>query len=72
MGILSTLVAYGLYEISIRDMPISETAAYNYLSPILTIPFSYLLLGEKVTLWFIIGGLVIGFGVYLSEKKAKI
>lgn len=69
MGLFSTLVAYGMYEWAIKEMPVAESAIFSYLQPIFTIPFAYILLGEKVSLWFMVGGLIIGFGVYISEKK---
>ena len=68
MGIFSTLIAYGMYEWALKVVPVAESAIYSYLTPIFAIPFSYLLLGEKMDLWFIIGGLIIAYGVYISER----
>lgn len=69
MGIFSTLVAYGLYEWAVKSLPVAETTIYSYLSPIFAVPLAYILLGEKVGLWFILGSIIIAFGVFLSERK---
>lgn len=68
MSLFSTLVAYTFYEDAIKEIEVAETAAYNYLSPIFAIPFAYLLLGETVNIWFIMGAALIALGVYVSEK----
>ncbi len=70
MGIFSTLVAYGFYEWALKAIPVAETTIYSYLSPIFAVPLAYILLGEKVGLWFILGSIVIAYGVFLSEKKS--
>jgi drug/metabolite transporter (DMT)-like permease len=69
MGIFSTLVAYGMYEWALKDMPVAESAIYSYLSPLFGIPVGYILLGEIPGVWYILGGLIIAFGVYISEKQ---
>lgn len=69
MGLFSTLVAYTFYESAIKEIEVAESAAYNYLSPIFAIPFAYLLLGEVVNIWFVIGAVLIALGVYVSEKS---
>ncbi|MEK7595754.1 MAG: DMT family transporter [Patescibacteria group bacterium] len=69
MGIMSTLVAYGLYEWAIKQIPVAETAIFSYLAPIFAIPVAYILLGEKISFWFIVGCVIIGYGVYISEKN---
>lgn len=71
MGVLSTLVAYGLYTWSLKELPAGGSSIFSYLQPIFAIPFSFLLLGEKVDTTFIIGGLIIAVGVYFSEFRAK-
>ncbi|MBI4091150.1 DMT family transporter [candidate division WWE3 bacterium] len=69
MGVFSTLVAYGLYEWAIKEIPVAETAIFAYLQPIFTIPFAYVIVGERITFWYLIGGLIVLAGIYLSERK---
>ena len=69
MGLFSTLIAYGLYEWAIKEIPVAESAIFAYLQPTFAIPFAYLLLSETVDLWFVVGASIIGYGFYVSEKK---
>src|SRR3989344_5900378 len=69
MGLFSTLIAYGLYEWAIKEIPVAESAIFAFLQPTFAIPFAYLLLSETVDLWFVVGASIIGYGFYVSEKK---
>jgi drug/metabolite transporter (DMT)-like permease len=40
-----------------------------YFNPITTILFAWWLLDEKITIWFLLGSLLIISGMILSEKK---
>lgn len=71
MAIFSTVVAYFLYEWALKEIPVAETSLYAFLQTVFTIPFAYILLGEKITVWFVVGALIIGYGVYLSEKQTS-
>jgi drug/metabolite transporter (DMT)-like permease len=69
MSILSYIVAYYLYEWSVRKIEVSEAALYGYLQPVFALPAAYLLLGELPTRYFLLGGVLIGVGVLLTEYK---
>lgn len=69
MAILSYIVAYYLYEWSIRRIEVSEAAVFGYLQPLFAFPAAYLLLGEIPTRYFLLGAILIGVGVFLTEYK---
>ena len=69
MGVFSSVIAYGMYEWVLKEVPVVESSIYGYLPTVFAIPFAYLLLGETVSFWFVVGSIVIGYGVVLSEKK---
>lgn len=69
MAIFSSIVAYVLYQKAISIVKVSDLAFFHYLSPVLTIPFSYLLLKEIPTTLVIIGSVFIAIGIYIAEKN---
>ena len=68
MVVLSSIVAYGLYQWGMKYLEAQETALYFYLSAALTIPAAYFLLGEIPTKPMLAGALVIAAGVTIAEK----
>lgn len=71
MSLLSSVVAYVLYQNGITKVNVSDSAFFHYLSPILTIPFAYILLGEIPNKFVIMGGIIIGIGIYIAVLKDK-
>ncbi len=68
MAIFSSIIAYLLFQWGLEESSVADTAILGYLTPIFTLPFSYLLLKEIPTPLNIIGMVVIMGGVYISEK----
>jgi len=71
MSIVSYIVAFYLYDWSVKRIEVSEAALYGYLQPLFALPAAYLLLGELPTPFFIVGALLIGSGVFLTEYKGR-
>lgn len=71
MAIGSSIVAYMIYQWSLKYVTVSDTAFFGYLSPIVTLPFAYIFLGEVPNRFMFIGSLVIAFGVVIAEKNLK-
>lgn len=71
MAILSYIVAYYLYDWSVRKIEVSEAALYGYLQPVFAFPAAYFLLGETPTRYFLLGATLIGIGVFLTEYKRR-
>ena len=67
VGILHTGVAYALYFGSVGNLPSTSIAVLSYLDPILSIILSALLLGEQMTVFGIIGALLIILSTLFSE-----
>lgn len=71
MAVLSGTLAYFLWHKAEKTIEISEVNLIAYLYPIFGTPLSILWLGEKITLPFIIGSVVIAAGVFLAEWKRQ-
>jgi drug/metabolite transporter (DMT)-like permease len=44
---------------------------YVYVNPLSTIVVAWLVLSEQITLYFILGAILILVGMYLADKKMK-
>ena len=67
-GVLSTGLAYGLWNVGVRALGASRTAAYNYAVPVLALVVGAVFLGESVVPLQIVGGLVVFAGLLLVRR----
>lgn len=67
LALISSVFGYGIYQWGLKYVQVEDTAIYNYLSPVFTMPFAYLLLSEIPTTTIIIGSLLILIGVTIAE-----
>lgn len=68
MALLSSIAAYIFFEWGLHHLEASETAMYNYISPLFAIPMAMVLVGEKLTNLATVGMLIIAAGVVIAEK----
>lgn len=71
MVLFSSVVAYTLYLYGVDLIEASEAALFAYLQPIFAAPFALWWLGEKITLTFFLGALLISLGVVISEARKE-
>ena len=70
----SSIVAYSAYLWLIQNAPVSLTATYAYVNPIIAVALGAIFLGEVITLNYALGGAIIVFGVLLvvsAERTTK-
>lgn len=71
VGVLHTGIAYTLYFGAMNDLPAKTIAIFSYLDPVIAVILSSLLLQEKLTLWGVVGTvLILGSALY-SELPEK-
>jgi len=64
----SSLLSYSLWYGLIHRHGISRLAGFILLQPVFTLTFGYLLLGETLTLWQLVGSSVTLSGIYIYNK----
>lgn len=69
MALLSSIVAYMCFNWALKASSVGDTAIFGYLAPIFTLPFAYVLLGEKPTPVMLVGAAIIAVGVVIAERK---
>ena len=71
VGLLHTGITYCMYFSSLKELPGQKAAILSYIDPLVAVLVSVLLLDEKMTLWQIVGGiLILGFTLW-NEMGAK-
>ena len=62
VGLVHTGVTYCLYFSSLKELPGQKAAILSYIDPLVAVLISVTVLGEAMTLWQVIGGmLILGF-----------
>jgi drug/metabolite transporter (DMT)-like permease len=67
--VFGTVVSYLIYAFALTSLTASRVAAFAYLQPMIATSLGIWLLAETLTLPVAIGGGLILFGVYLSERE---
>lgn len=71
VGFIHTGVTYCMYFSSLKELPGQKAAILSYIDPLVAVLISVTILGESMTLWQMIGGvLILGFTLWneLSPK----
>lgn len=71
-GGLSTGLAYALWNTGVRGVGPSQAAIYNNLVPVVALASGALLLGERVTLYQLLGGALIIGGLMLMRRARRV
>lgn len=65
VGLVHTGITYCLYFSSLKELPGQKAAILSYIDPLVAVLVSVLLLNEAMTIWQIIGGvLILGFTLW--------
>lgn len=70
MGIFPAAIAYGLWSVGIKNMPVTKAVSTIYLLPFFTMAMAYYLLHEHPDWVTIIGGLVALTGTVIVNKAS--
>jgi drug/metabolite transporter (DMT)-like permease len=71
LGVFCSVIAFLLYNRGLKTMAASTVTSMLNLVPIFGVFFSWLLLGEQVSLRKFVGGAIVIFGVMLSVRNKK-
>ena len=65
VGLIHTGVTYCMYFSSLKELPGQKTALLSYIDPLVAVLISVTVLGETMTQWQVIGGvLILGFTLW--------
>jgi len=72
VGLVHTGLTYCMYFSALRELPGQKAAILSYIDPLVAVVISVTVLGETMTLWQVIGGiLILGFTLWneISPKS---
>lgn len=69
LGLFSSIAAYFLYEWAIEKISVTKTLPMTFLQPAITILIAIPLLGEKISLTFVLGSIFILIGMFLATMQ---
>jgi drug/metabolite transporter (DMT)-like permease len=68
MALGPSVICYLIYYYALAHMEASRLSAFNYLLPALATLLGVWTLGEQITLWTVVAGVVIFGGIYMVER----
>ena len=72
LGIFSTVIGYVIWNVALKMKNASDISIYLYAIPVLSTIFSYFIFKDDITLIFIIGGILVIFGlIVVNNNKGK-
>jgi drug/metabolite transporter (DMT)-like permease len=69
LGIFCSGLAYIFWYDALQSLPVAQTGAFLYIEPIVTVFVAAIVIGEKLTLSTMLGGLMILTGVWLVNRN---
>ena len=70
LGLIASGLCYITWNKAMEYLGAVKTSVYIYLNPVVTVIFSFFILGEQLTLISLGGCILILLGLFLSEKKS--
>ena len=72
LGVVASMLCYVTWNWVIGKLGAVVATNWVYFNPITTIIFAWWLLHEQITVWFLLGTVLILFGMYLADKRKTI
>jgi drug/metabolite transporter (DMT)-like permease len=69
LGIFCSGLAYIFWYDALQALPVAQTGAFLYIEPVVTVIVAALILGERLYLATLLGGVLILTGVWLINRK---
>ena len=68
LGLIASMLCYLMWNAAMKNLGVVRVTNYIYLSPVVTLIASTLLIDETITLVALVGSVFILSGVYIVEK----
>ena len=69
LGALSSGLAYLFWYKALAAIPVAKLTVFQFLQPVAGMVISYLLLGERYTIWLVLGAAMITAGIWRVNKR---
>ncbi len=68
LGAITSGLGYALWFYALKKIDASKLSVFNNFQPVLTAILSFLIFGTGVSLYFVVGGIMIILGVFLTQN----
>jgi drug/metabolite transporter (DMT)-like permease len=72
LGVCSTVIGYAIWYVALKMKTASELSIYLYIIPVFSTVFSYFLFDDKITVLYVLGGILVIVGLIIVNTKNKI
>jgi drug/metabolite transporter (DMT)-like permease len=69
LGCVASMVCFVAWNWAIKKLGAMTATNYVYFNPVTTVLFAWIILHEQITVYFLIGTVLILAGMYLADKK---
>ncbi|MEF8879752.1 MAG: DMT family transporter [Candidatus Thermoplasmatota archaeon] len=71
LGIFSTIIAYLIWYKALEIKEASEVNIYLYAIPVISTTLSFFLVNQKITIYFILGGILVIAGLIIVNRRKR-
>jgi drug/metabolite transporter (DMT)-like permease len=71
LAIFPTVIAYSLWYTALKVKKASELSVYLYVTPVIATLLGAVFLDEQITIFYILGGAFVLFGLYIVNKQRR-
>jgi len=71
LGLCCLAIAFWLWSEGLAKQNATDVGIYLYVEPLITMVGAWVILDERITVWLILGAVLITIGVLISEKYGK-
>ena len=72
LGCVASMLCFLAWNWVLKKLGSVATTNYVYFNPVTTIVFAWSVLQEQITIWFMLGTLLILLGLYLADKSSNL
>ena len=69
LGCVASMICFIAWNWALKKLGAVVATNYVYLNPVTTVLFAWLMLSERITLYFLIGTMLILTGMFFSNKR---
>jgi len=71
LGAFSTVIGYIIWYVALQLKTATEISVYLYLIPVFSTLVSFFLFDDKITLYYVLGGILVIIGLYVVNQNNK-
>jgi drug/metabolite transporter (DMT)-like permease len=70
-GIFTSTIAYCCFNYAVAKIDTNEVGVFLYIDPLIAALIAVPLLGEQITLTYLVGSVLVFLGIFIAEKRLQ-